>query len=188
MQCRPSSSHLQPLRGHTLYTSTIWLAATPRAFHFGYAATAPAEFTPYGQGNQGVRDHPTSILDPPLFFHSIFSKTFPHGGPQLYINVTWCDSVADSWVFFFLSSNIEKSSMIHLSKRTIPKPPEWPAPRETLASSRSMPSMGRCPKKRTIWFWVMERQRTRKRLETHHVFVWWRVHILEIIKILVQLI
>jgi hypothetical protein len=83
-------------RPHIVHICTIWLAAAPRGFHFGYGT---CRVHPYGQGNQGVPYHPTSILDPPVFLKLYFVENVPMEA-RICIYVTLCDSVADSLVFF----------------------------------------------------------------------------------------
>ena len=90
MQCRPSShseathcTHLHHLAGGRSKGFSFWLR------HL--------QSSPYTvRKNQGVRYHPTSILDPPVFFFTIFGRKRSHGGPHLYM----CDIVWQCGGFF----------------------------------------------------------------------------------------
>ena len=171
---------LQPLRGPTLYTSTIWLAAAPRAFHFGYGTCRVHRIR--SEKTKGCDIIPLRFWIHPFFF-TIFGRKRSHGGPHLYM----CDIVWQCGRFFSFfwqrhTKIIDDPSFLGRFQVS----PRGGQHHERLSRSRSMPSMGRCTKKKDL---VLSYGKAKSKEETNHVFVWWRAHILEIIlKILVQLI
>ena len=149
---------IQPLRGHTLYTfaPSGW---RPLQGLF-ILATAPAEFTVYGQ--KKPRGAISSHFDfgSTRFFFTIFGRKRSHGGPHLYM----CDIVWQCGGFFSFFKQqhtkiIDDPSFLGWFQIS-------PRAASTTRDSRAVdrcPPLGGVPKKKTIWFWVMERQRTRKR-------------------------
>ena len=178
MQCRPSSSHSEA----THCTHLHHLAGgRSKGFSFWLRHLQSSPYTV--RKNQGVRYHPTSILDPPGFFSLYFVENVP-----MEARICICDIVWQCGGFFsFFKQQHTKviDDPSFLGRFQIS--PRGGQHHERLSRSRSMPSIGRCPKEKNDL--VLSHGKAKNKEETNHVFVWWRVHILEIIlKTLVQLI
>ena len=140
MQCRPSSSHSEathctlapsgwrPLQGlFILATRLRHLQSSPLTVRETKGCEIPLRFWIH-----------------PFFFHSIFSKTFPPGGPQLYIFVYECDML---WhcggflsFFFFFNKQQHRKIIDDPSLQTDHSKAPWVA-----STTRDSRAVDRCP-------------------------------------------
>ena len=154
MQCRPSSSHSEA----THCTHLHHLAGgRSKGFSFWLRHLQSSPYTV--RKNQGVRYHPTSILDPPGFFSLYFVENVPMEARICICDIVW---QCGGFFSFFKQQHtkiIDDPSFLGWFQIS-------PRAASTTRDSRAVdrcPPLGGVPKKKTIWFWVMERQRTRKR-------------------------